>query len=685
MPHSTLSYYKKLFLSPHRELRIFIKDNLALLSLLLSSWIVHAQTPLQWSEKMASTARTLWKDPHITGKASFSKWSYDEGVLLKGMKGLWKLTGNGDYFRYIRHSMDCFVNRDGTIKGYQADNYRLDDINNGKILLMLYRVTGKKEYWEAATQLRDQLKTQPRTPQGGFWHKKVYPNQMWLDGLYMAEPFYAEYAMLAHEGDTSFADITHQFILMEEHARDPKTGLLYHGWDASKQQKWANPVTGDSRNFWDRAIGWYAMGLVDALDYLPVKSLSKAGFPKYNPYRDSLIHILDKLAAAIAQYQDPASGCWWQVMDKGNRKGNFLEASGSCMFVYTLAKGVREGYLSSKYLQVAEKGFNGILKQFISNAANGQMELKGTCPVAGLGGKPYRDGSYQYYVDQKPVINDPKGIGAFILAANEMAISKLRPEGQGITVTLDNYFNHELKKDITGKVIPYHYTWDDMENSGFSLWGNIFGFRGVKTNTLQQLPDTRNLRHTNIYIIVDPDTKAETAHPNYIGPKDIHVIYNWVKSGGILVLMANDSGNCEFNHLNQLAAKLGFHFNEDSRNHVQAHHFEQGALYISRPNPIFKKIKKVYIKELTSIGTGRRDIPVLFTKDNYTAAIIAHVGKGLVFASGDPWFYNEYTDGRKLPEEYQNYQAACELTDWLIAQSRDEIELNAKNSKKIKN
>ncbi|HEX5553053.1 MAG TPA: glycoside hydrolase family 88 protein, partial [Chitinophagaceae bacterium] len=534
---------------------------------LLFSTMAYAQEKISWAEEMTHTAMKLWKDPQVTGISGFPKWSYDEGVVLKGIQGVWQLTGNGDYFRYIQHSMDAFVGKDGSIATYRPKSYKLDDINTGKMFLMLYRVTGQQKYWKAASLLRDQLRTQPRTEGGGFWHKKIYAHQMWLDGLYMAEPFYAEYAMVARE-DSDYADIARQFILMESHSRDPKTGLLYHGWDASRQQKWANKVTGDSPNFWDRAIGWYAMALVDALDY----------FPAGNSYRDSLTGILNRLAAAITQYQDPASGCWYQVMDKKGSPGNYLEASGSCMFVYALAKGVRKGYLPSRYLQVAEKGFKGILTKFIDRDANGQLNLKGTCAVAGLGGSPYRDGSYAYYVRQRPVTNDPKGIGAFILAADEMQIVGLQAGGSRKTVTLDNYFNHELKKGITGQEVSFHYVWDDMANSGFSLWGDIFRFRGAKTNLLEKAPTRKDLRGSDVYIIVDPDTKAESPDPHYIGPKDIKAIYRWVKKGGTLVLMANDSDNCEFTHFNKLAGKFGIHFNGDSRNRVQGHAFEQGAL-----------------------------------------------------------------------------------------------------------
>lgn len=621
---------------------------------------VFAQDNTSWAEKMTHTAMALWKDPKVTGKASFPKWSYDEGVILKGVEGLWKLTGNGNYFRYIRHSMDYFVDEEGNIKTYKPESYKLDDINNGKTLLTLFRVTGQKKYWKAATKLRNQLRTQPRVAEGGFWHKKIYTHQMWLDGLYMAAPFYAEYAMLAHEGENTFKDIANQLILMEKHSRDPQTGLLYHGWDESHEQRWANPKTGMSPNFWDRAIGWYAMALVDVLDY----------FPQNNPYRDSLIGILNRLAVAITNYQDPATGCWWQVMDKGDSTGNFLEASGSSMFVYALAKGVRNGYLPEKYMTVARKGFQGILTQFIGTDANGRVNLKGTCPVAGLGGSPYRDGSYDYYIKQKPVLNDPKGIGAFILAADEMQIAALSKEGKGLTATLDHYYNNEYREDVTGHEIPFHYVWNDRMNSGFSFWGDLFRFRGLKINELNSAPTLSNLRNSNIYIIVDPDTKKETAHPHYVNKKDIKSINKWVKKGGVLVLMENDSGNAEFSHFNQLAESFGFHFKEVSLNRVQGHQYEQGVLDIDTGNPIFKNEKKVYIKELSTIQTADKVRVVLRTRSGESVAAYKHVGKGTVFVVGDPWFYNEYVDGRKLPPEFENYQAACDLTDWLVKQAK---------------
>ncbi|HEY1872605.1 MAG TPA: hypothetical protein VGG71_16205 [Chitinophagaceae bacterium] len=252
--------------------------------------------------------------------------------------------------------------------------------------------------------------------------------------------------------------------------------------------------------------------------------------------------------------------------------------------------------------------------------------------------------------------------------ASTVEMRNMQSIGKGITVTLDNYFNNEWKKNTAGHDISYHYTWDDKANSGFSMFGDIFNMYGVKKNTLRDAPTKRNLKHTNIYIIVDPDTDKETAHPNYMQPKDAEVIAGWVKKGGVLLLMENDSGNAEFQHFNQLPEKFGIHFNEDSKNHVEGDKFEQGAILIPADHFIFKTAKKVYLKELSTVTANSPATIVLKNgADNIIA--VSKYGKGTVFAVGDPWFYNEYLDGRKLPAEYENYNAANDLVKWLIKQS----------------
>ena len=626
--------------------------------LLIASFFIATYTSAQenLSERMAATVMNTWKDSFaLDGKAA--RWSYDLGVILKGFEGVWLHTGNAKYYNYIQEMMDVYIQDDGSIKDYKPSEYNIDHINNGKLALLLYKVSNKEKYLKAANLLRDQLRTHPRTKEGGFWHKKIYPGQMWLDGLYMGEPFYAEYANFAHE-DSAFTDIANQFIWMEKHARDPKTGLLYHAWDENKEQKWANKSTGLSPHVWARAMGWYGVALVDALDW----------FPENHPKRKELVAILNRFALAIEKVQDKSTGLWYDIIDLPARKGNYFEASAASMFVFAIAKGVRMGYLPAAETAIAKKGYDGIVKKFIKEE-NGQTNLYGTVKVSGLGGNPYRDGSFDYYMSEPVIVNDPKGAGAFILASNEMEMLPSQSIGKGKKVLLDYYFNNEYKKDAFGQMERFHYTWEDDANSGFSMLGSIFRQHGANTERLTTAPTAALLKNAAVYIIVDPDTDKETAKPNYVRPKDAQVIYDWVKAGGVLLLMTNDSGNAEFMHFNQLPEKFGMHFNENSINHVTGNQYEMGALYIEPGDAVFKSPKKVYIKELATLNIKDPAKAHYKNKAGDIITAIAKIGKGTVFAVGDPWFYNEYLDGRKLPAEFENYKAASDLVKWLLLQS----------------
>ncbi len=608
------------------------------------------------AEKMAATVMAIWKDSLYSAPGRPAKWTYDQGVILKGIEGLWYKTGDPKYFNYMQKCMDFFVNDKAEIRTYKQSDYNLDNVLCGRILLTLYNVTGKEKYYKAATTLREQLKTQPRTNQGGFWHKKIYPYQMWLDGLYMAEPFYAEYAATFNE-PADFDDIANQFVWMEKNARDAKTGLLYHGWDESKQQKWANPQTGLSPHFWARAMAWYGMALVDVLE----------NFPSENPRKKELVAVLTRFADAVKKVQDPATGLWYDIINLPTAKGNYLEASASSMFVCAIAKAVRLGFLPDSYLSISKKGYEGITKKFIETDANGQANLNGTVSVSGLGGTPYRDGSYEYYMSEKVIVNDPKGVGAFLQAANEMELVPTLGAGKGKTVMLDDYFNSEKKKDITGTLKPYHYKWYEMYNNGFSFLGHVFNKYGVATETLSDAPTPKNLKGSDIYLIVDADNIADNPTPNYVTAKDADEVYNWVKAGGVLVLLHNDKGNAEFKHFNILGDKFGIHFNEDSYNRVTGTQFEMGGIDIPAGNPILPNEKKIYQKEICSF-TLKAPAKAMLKKDDLVIFAVSKIGKGTVFATGDPWLYNEYTDGRKLPLEYENFKAANELVSWLIKQ-----------------
>ena len=261
--------------------------------------------------------------------------------------------------------------------------------------------------------------------------------------------------------------------------------------------------------------------------------------------------------------------------------------------------------------------------------------------------------------------NDPKGVGAFLMASNEIEMLPTLILGKGKTVLLDNYFNHETKTDVTGKVVQWHYIWNEKDNGGYSMFGKVFHKYGVQTKSLAAAPTANNLKNADMYIIVDPDTEKESEHPNYIEDNDINAIYNWVKNGGVLLLFGNDSGNVEFTHFNRLASKFGIQFNYDSKNKETGTNFEMAAVNIPPGNSIFKNEKKVYIKEYSSLSIQQPVISILKQGDA-TVVAVAKIGKGTVFAVGDPWFYNEYEDGRKIPMDFENYKASEDLVKWAI-------------------
>jgi unsaturated rhamnogalacturonyl hydrolase len=610
---------------------------------------------LPWSQRAANAAIERWPDGRFVSPGQQWRWNYELGTLLEGMDSVWLNTADPRYYNYIKASVDQFVLPDGSIPTRKLEEYQLDNILLGRQLMLLYGVTQDARYANASKLLYEQLMHQPRTTSGGFWHKQRYPNQMWLDGLYMAEPFYAEYASRFHHPEV-FGDITHQFVLMHEHARDPNTGLLYHGWDESKQERWANKDTGLSSQFWARAMAWYMMALVDTLPY----------YPDADSGRRQLIAQLEQDAAAIVRYQDKTSGLWYQVLDQGGREGDYLEASASCMFVYALAKGVRRGYLPQRYLTNAVHGYRGILSHFVKSSA-GDVSLTGTVKGAGLGGNPYRDGSYDYYIHEKVITNDPKGVGAFLLASTEIENATNVQLGRGQTVLLDAWFNCQKRLDAYGQQTYFHYKWNDESNSGYSLFGHLFRDFGAETRTLYTAPTIENLSQAKVYIIVSPDIPAKNPNPHYMTSEDSAQIVKWVRAGGVLMIMENDPANADLDHLNLLSEQFGIHFNNVLRNEVEGRKFEMGKIVIGAGSPIFHDPHTAYMKEICTI-TAKNPAKAVLQDHGDTLMAEARVGKGTVFAVVDPWLYNEYTDGRKLPPEYDNFAAGKELVRWILEQ-----------------
>lgn len=365
-------------------------------------------TDKPWSVRMADSEMARCPESWQLDFQKGLKWDYCHGLELQAFLDLYDAYGDKKYFDYAVAYADTMINNDGSIKTYKLEEYNIDRLNSGKMLFRVYDQTKNEKYKRALDLMRSQLDTHPRNDDGGFWHKKIYENQMWLDGLYMGQPFYAEYAM-RNSRVNDYKDIINQFVAVANHTYDSKNDLYRHACDVSKRQKWADKVTGQSQHCWGRAMGWYAMACVDALDFIPV----------HEQGRDEIIKILNKLAAQMKRTQDPASGVWYQVIDRSGDKGNYLESSCSTMFVYTLLKALRKGYIPQDYMDTAKKGYEGIIKTFVKIDEKGLVDITQGCAVAGLGGNPYRMGDYDYYINEKIRSNDAKAVSPFIMASLE--------------------------------------------------------------------------------------------------------------------------------------------------------------------------------------------------------------------------------------------------------------------------
>lgn len=369
----------------------FVPENLPWSTRLINSFIIRHPNAVTYDEFMTK-----------------NKWNYEQGVMLEAMRKMYEMTKDQQYYEFIKNNIDQYVDDEGKIKTYKYSSFNLDNINTGRALLFLYEKTKNEKYKIAADTLRKQLQNQPRTRSGGFWHKKIYPYQMWLDGLFMAEPFYSQYSFMFSQNN--YDDIFNQFELAYKNTLDSSTGLLYHAWNENKEQKWADKTTGKSPNFWGRSIGWYLMAIVEVLDYVPKQDLR----------RKDLINILQNVSNALLNFRDCKTGLWYQVIDMPEREGNYLEASCASMFTYVFAKGANKGYLPLKFLNIAEETFKAIIKYDVKIDENGFVNLYYTCSSAGLGGHPYRNGSFAYYISEPQRTNDFKGYGPLIYSVIEL-------------------------------------------------------------------------------------------------------------------------------------------------------------------------------------------------------------------------------------------------------------------------
>ena len=336
-------------------------------------------------------------------------WNYIDGCMITALLCASDITGETKYADFAENFIDYYVFDDGTIRGYSKEKYNLDDVNEGKVLFELYEKTGKEKYKKAIFLLESQLEEQPRTVTGNFWHKQIYPNQIWLDGLYMGQVFSTLFKK--YFGNKDYSDVVNQFKNVRKLMFDENKKLYYHGCDCSKTAFWADKETGCSKNFWLRAIGWFTISLIDNIDYIDDES-AKA----------ELIRIFAEAIDGISQYADAETGMYYQVVDQGGREGNYLETSGSSMIAYAMMKGARLGVIDKKYAEMGRKTFDGICKKYLSISENGDLNLGGICLVAGLGPEDNkrRDGTYEYYISEPVVENDAKGVAPFVLCYTEV-------------------------------------------------------------------------------------------------------------------------------------------------------------------------------------------------------------------------------------------------------------------------
>ena len=336
-------------------------------------------------------------------------WNYIDGCMITALLCASEITGETKYADFAEKFIDYYVFDDGSIRGYSKEKFNLDDVNEGKVLFELYEKTGKEKYKKAIFLLESQLEEQPRTNTGNFWHKLIYPNQIWLDGLYMGQVFSTLFKK--YFGNKDYSDVVNQFKNVRKLMFDENKKLYYHGCDCSKTAFWADKETGRSKSFWLRAIGWFCISLIDNIDYIDDEG-AKA----------ELVKIFAEAIDGISQYSDSETGMYYQVVDQGGREGNYLETSGSSMIAYAMMKGARLGVIDKKYAEMGRKTFDGICKKYLSISEDGDLNLGGICLVAGLGPEDNkrRDGTFEYYISEPVVENDAKGVAPFVLCYTEV-------------------------------------------------------------------------------------------------------------------------------------------------------------------------------------------------------------------------------------------------------------------------
>ena len=588
----------------------------------------YAQTPLKL--KVAASVMKIWPDTLALSPNSSKKLNADEAVILKAMEELWYATGDAQYYQYVEHRMDDYVKQDGTLNDNILGEFTIEGLNIAKNFLTLFQVTGKEKYKKAVDLMYGQW----------MQYKKLNQHPISIDELYRGVVFQAQYLSVFHD-TAAFNEITQQFILLE------------HSWDPTKIHTSTKSIKAKSSHLWARTMGWYGMALVDALDYYPID----------HPGRNVLIQILNRYAKAIIKVQN-TNGLWYDIIDVPKDPRNYFESSASSMMSKVLFKAVKLGYIDPTYVVYAQKAYDGLIAKCV-RFTNDNFELLNSVAVSNASGTSYQEGNLDYYFQQPMVVNDPKAVGVFLQCAIQADAFTKTPFKAHKRVTLDAYYNNEIKKDARGNDYRWHYSWEELSNSGNACLGAQFIDRGALLRTLTKAPTTENLKNTNVYIIIDADNIKDNPKPNFMNEQDANTIALWVKQGGVLLVMANDSANTDLVHMNILFQKFGVRATNNSVNMVKGDNYEMGNVFAVKGNGVFSESIKMHLKEVSALEV-KAPATVVATNGDVPVMAKVNYGKGKVMIVGDPWLYNEYLDGRKLPKQYQNFQAAQQLVNWLM-------------------
>jgi unsaturated rhamnogalacturonyl hydrolase len=599
---------------------------------LYSALPCYAQTT-PWSERVANAIIRL-NPVNETEARPVNAWDEETGLQLEGLDAVWYNTANGDYFRYGKGKVDEYLRVNEPTDSDNRTTSVFDNALLGRQLLLLYRVALDAKYYKAAAGIRETIAAACDISSAGR-------SQSRLKGPCMAQPFLAEYASVFQE-PTDFAGITRSF------------------------EKWNRSVQAPTKELDQAAV--YSDTLKARLAAALVDSLPS--YPQEDPGRGELIAMLNRIATEAVQHQDTETGLFDELPRSTTPRHRPDSPTAECLLVYALSKGARLGYLPERDSLHAQRAWQGVLKHFVQQDPSGVI----TMTQGAIHNARNRSAAEDKGSAPPAALKDPDkegiGPGVLLLAAAEVDNAPTAAIARGERVMLDAWFNSQQRKNPAGQWEAFHYKWSDLSDSGYSLFGNIFQSFGAMTETLYSAPTQGNLAKARFYIIVSPDIPVKNPNPHYMTDHDAKEIAAWVKSGGVLVLMENDPPNADIAHLNLLADRFGIHFDDVLHHHIIGEQVGDGRIPVAAEGPVFHHPHTLYMKDTCAISLSGPALALLRDRGDVVMAT-AKYGRGTVFAAVDPWLYNEYTDGRKNPRiynQFDNYSGGKELVQWLLQQ-----------------